>query len=122
LLCHADTSDYHTDHLKEQLGMAIKLMENGGAISASFKNPPKNNTVNEGNGFTQALSEAKAVVRSDSVIITNTVMSITNSVESPSASSVDAARLARIKHAIESGTYEINPDRIAAKMIQSWVY
>lgn len=101
--------------------MAIKLMENG-AISASYKNPPKNNKVNEGGNFTQALSEAKAVVKSDSVSITNTVHKITNSIESSSASNVDAARLARIRHAIESGTYEINPDRIASKMIQSWIY
>ncbi|MEI6745996.1 MAG: flagellar biosynthesis anti-sigma factor FlgM [Methylococcaceae bacterium] len=97
--------------------MAIKLIENG-AISASYKNTPKNKTVNEGSDFTQVLSEAKTVVRNDSVVITNTVMGIKKSFESSTESNVDAARLARIKHAIESGTYEINPDRIAAKMIQ----
>ena len=106
--------------------MAIELIKNGAGISASYKNSPQNNAVNDG-GFTQVLSEAKtsetkAVVRSDSVKITNTVLNITNSVESSTVSNVDAARLARIKHAIESGTYEINPDRIAAKMIQSWIY
>lgn len=102
--------------------MAIELIKNGAGISASYKNPPKSNAVNEDSGFTQPLSDVKVVVRSDSVVITNTVMHITNSIESSTVSNVDAARLARIKHAIESGTYEINPDRIAAKMIESWIY
>ena len=62
--------------------------------------------------------DAKTEVRSDSVMITNTVTQIKKSFESSMGSSTDVERLARIKQAIENGTYEINPDRIAAKMLQ----
>jgi flagellar biosynthesis anti-sigma factor FlgM len=98
--------------------MAIELIKNGGTISATFKNTQKGNTTNESVDFTLVLSETKTAVRSDSVVITNTVMEIKKSFESSTESSVDVERLARIKKAIEDGTYEINPDRIAAKMIQ----
>ncbi|MDD5228581.1 MAG: flagellar biosynthesis anti-sigma factor FlgM [Methylococcales bacterium] len=98
--------------------MAIELIKNGGTISATFKNTPKNSTNNESSDFTPVLSETKTTVKSDSVLITNTVMEIKKSFESSARSGVDVERLARIKQAIEDGTYEINPDRIAAKMIQ----
>jgi negative regulator of flagellin synthesis FlgM len=98
--------------------MAIELIKNGGAIPATFKNTQKNGTTNESSDFTLALSETKTTVKSDSVVITNTVMEIKKSFESSAKSSVNVERLARIKQAIEDGTYEINPDRIAAKMIQ----
>jgi len=60
-----------------------------------------------------------SVERTDSVVITNSATQIRKNFESSSVeSNVDVERLMRIKAAIENGTYEINPDKIAAKMMQ----
>ena len=105
--------------------MAIEI-KNGERIPTLFKTTPTNNVTSEPKGeFALTLSGVKPAERSrpveltDSVVITNTVTQIRKSIESsPSQSSADVERLMRIKAAIENGTYEINPDQIAAKMIQ----
>lgn len=105
--------------------MAIEI-KNGERIHTLFKTTPTNTIASEAKGeFALTLSGAKPaervtpVNRTDSVVITNTVTQIRKSIESSSSqSSADVERLMRIKAAIENGTYEINPDQIAAKMIQ----
>lgn len=97
--------------------MAIELIKNGAVIASPFKTSPKQGETTE-NNIEISAPEAKITASSDSVVITNTVTQIKKSFESSTESSVDVERLARIKQAIENGTYEINPDRIAAKMLQ----
>ncbi len=96
--------------------MAIELIKNGGAVSSPFRTSPKQGDTTE--NVEIPVTDAKVGVRSDSVIITNTVTQIKKSIESSTESDANVERLARIKKAIENGTYEINPDRIAAKMLQ----
>ncbi|MEI7795074.1 MAG: flagellar biosynthesis anti-sigma factor FlgM [Methylococcaceae bacterium] len=99
--------------------MAIELIKNGGGISPPFKSTPKNSETGENTAISTA--ETKITVRGDSISITNTMIEIRKNFNASTESSVDAERLAkieRIKHAIESGTYKIDPDRIARKMLQ----
>ena len=113
--------------------MAIELIKNRGTVPVPLKTPAKsdgadallfkslfNNSVigNKATQTTVAVTDVKASLATDSVVLTNSVQEIKKSFESFSDSSVHAQRLERIKQAIENGTYEINPDRIASKMIQ----
>lgn len=110
--------------------MAIESVKNGGRVSQSVevgkvspKNDLFNRLVNEAKESVDITATAKTtptkvVSSADSVIITNTVSQIKKSFESAEDAGMDVKRLARIKQAIENGTYTINPDRIAAKMIQ----
>jgi negative regulator of flagellin synthesis FlgM len=113
--------------------MAIELIKNRGAVPVPLKTPTKsegadallfkslfNNSAIESKvtQTTVAVTDVKASLATDSVVLTNSVQEIKKSFESFSDSSVHAQRLERIKQAIENGTYEINPDRIASKMIQ----
>ncbi|MEI7839496.1 MAG: flagellar biosynthesis anti-sigma factor FlgM [Methylococcaceae bacterium] len=99
--------------------MAIELIKNGVGISPPFKSTPKNSEPTE--NIAISIAETNITVSGDSVSITNTMIEIRKSFNSSTESSVDAERLAkmeRIKYAIESGTYQIDPDRIARKMLQ----
>ncbi len=114
------------------LGMAIERIKNTGAASVPVKTPAKSESsaslsfqslikksLTE-NGATQTtpVADIKATLATDSVVLTNSVQEIKKSFESFPESSLDMQRIERIKQAIENGTYEINPDRIAQKMIQ----
>ena len=112
--------------------MAIERIKNTGAASVPVKTPAKSESsaslsfqslikksLTE-NGATQTtpVADIKATLATDSVVLTNSVQEIKKSFESFPESSLDMQRIERIKQAIENGTYEINPDRIAKKMIQ----
>jgi negative regulator of flagellin synthesis FlgM len=112
--------------------MAIERIKNTGAASVPVKTPAKSESsaslsfqslikksLTE-NGATQTtpVADIKATLSTDSVVLTNSVQEIKKSFESFPESSLDMQRIERIKQAIENGTYEINPDRIAQKMIQ----
>jgi negative regulator of flagellin synthesis FlgM len=112
--------------------MAIERIKNTGAASVPVKTPAKSESsaslsfqslikksLTE-NGATQTtpVADIKATLSTDSVVLTNSVQEIKKSFESFTESSLDMQRVERIKQAIENGTYEINPDRIAQKMIQ----
>jgi flagellar biosynthesis anti-sigma factor FlgM len=108
--------------------MAIEI-KNGERIHNLFKTTPINTLGNDGKSDfslslsgvqpTERVTSVPPVNRTDSVVITSTVTQIRKSIESSSSqSSVDIERLMQIKTAIENGTYEINPDQIAAKIIQ----
>ena len=114
------------------LGMAIERIKNTGAASVPVKTPAKSESpaslsfqslikksLTE-NSATQTtpVADIKATLATDSVVLTNSVQEIKKSFESFPESSLDMQRIERIKQAIENGTYEINPDRIAQKMIQ----
>jgi flagellar biosynthesis anti-sigma factor FlgM len=121
-LCLADTSVYHIDNFKE-LGMAIEI-KNGTGISIPFTTQPKNSINAEKTDSTFTLpeiriEERRAVERSDSVVITSVVTQFRQSFESSSSElNTNIERLMAIKASIEDGTYKINPDRIAMKMMQ----
>jgi negative regulator of flagellin synthesis FlgM len=96
--------------------MAIELIKNGAGISSPFKTSSKTSESIE-----ISIPETKIMTVSDSVSITSTMMEIRKRFDSATESGVDVERLARmdrIKHAIENGTYKIDPDRIARKMLQ----
>lgn len=105
--------------------MAIEIKPTRtGMTVLKIQNQNSNNS--EKSDFAVTLSETKiperrAVERSDSVVITNVVTQMRKSFESSSSdTNIDterAAYLARIKEAIENGSYEINANRIAAKMM-----
>jgi negative regulator of flagellin synthesis FlgM len=112
--------------------MAIERIKNTGAASVPVKTPAKSESsaslsfqslikksLTE-NSATQTtpVADIKATLATDSVVLINSVQEIKKSFESFPESSLDMQRIERIKQAIENGTYEINPDRIAQKMIQ----
>ncbi|MCX7074323.1 MAG: flagellar biosynthesis anti-sigma factor FlgM [Methylococcales bacterium] len=104
--------------------MAIEIKN--GAVPLPFQTTSTNSITSKSNTeFALTLSNVKptesisSVERTDSVVITNSATQIRKNFESSAVESkVDAERLMRIKAAIENGTYEINPDKIAAKMMQ----
>lgn len=112
--------------------MAIERIKNTGAASVPVKTPAKSESsaslsfqslikksLTENNATqTTPVADIKATLATDSVVLTNSVQEIKKSFESFPESSLDMQRIERIKQAIENGTYEINPDRIAQKMIQ----
>ncbi|GDX85236.1 hypothetical protein LBMAG43_12780 [Methylococcaceae bacterium] len=102
--------------------MAIEIKN--GAVPLPFQTTSTNSITSKSN-TELTLSNVKptesisSVERTDSVVITNSATQIRKNFESSSVESkVDVERLMRIKAAIENGTYEINPDKIAAKMMQ----
>ncbi len=123
-LFYADTSVYHTDNFKE-LGMAIELIKNGAVNTTSPVKPHSKNGTN-GKSFeltlssetTKVVATGEPTTGADRVVLTNTFNEIKKNVNFSRESGVDMDKVARLKKAIENGTYEINPDRIAAKMMQ----
>jgi len=113
--------------------MAIELIKNRGAVSSvplktpaksegaaslSFSTLIKNSVIENKTAQSTPVVDVKASLPADSVVLTNSVQEIKKSFESFPESDIHTQRLERIKQAIENGTYEINPDRIAQKMIQ----
>jgi negative regulator of flagellin synthesis FlgM len=67
----------------------------------------------------QKTAATEAAVKDDSVAITALTQNIKKAFESSSAvSSVDIDRVAAVKKALADGSYPINAERIAEKMIQ----
>lgn len=109
--------------------MAIEeINKNQGINPSPFRTTLKHSVTTEKSNFGLTLSEVKPIVerraieRTDSVVITDAVTQIRRSVQAASANPrVDverAEKLARIQASIENGTYQINPVRIASKMMQ----
>jgi len=61
---------------------------------------------------------AKGIEKTDSVAITTTTQEIKKAIGSSSASAVDTDRVNAVKKAIADGSYSINAEKIAGKMIQ----
>ncbi|MBP0048562.1 flagellar biosynthesis anti-sigma factor FlgM [Marinobacterium sp. AK62] len=67
----------------------------------------------------QPAASADRAERPDTVKISDTAQALQRSVDSSDNSSgVDSDRVARIKAAIEDGSYQINNERIADRMLQ----
>ncbi len=76
----------------------------------------KNEATNEQAGSSQA-SDRKGV-EGDSVNLTNTASMLKNMEATlSSVPVVDHQRVANIKQAISNGTFNVNPDRVASKMM-----
>ncbi len=104
--------------------MAIEIKPHRTAISVLKTQPQSINGNAEKSDFAVTLSETRnverrAVERKDSVVITNALTQMRKSFASESGGvDVDRlAKLARIRDEIANGTYKIDPDRIAAKMM-----
>ena len=88
--------------------------------------PTKTNLRTEGEGkrFDVVLSETTkvssvpVVAQTDSVVLTETIAKMSKSVDASQETSAHTKRLDELRLAIMEGKYEINPDRIAAKMIR----
>lgn len=94
--------------------MAIDIINNA---SVSSLPPAKLATNNASDIKTQDNGEAATVTKDDSVILTATAQNMQN------ASSVDAApvneqRIQKIMTALQDGSYKVNPERVAEKMLQ----
>lgn len=105
----------------------IEIKNNGVGISTPVKNHQRN-SVNDKN-FEITLSEVvetktiannEAINSVDTVVLKNTLTEFKTRFDSADGNEagIDMERVMRIKRQIENGTYEINPERIAYKMIQ----
>jgi negative regulator of flagellin synthesis FlgM len=64
-------------------------------------------------------ASVKSAEKNDSIAITATAQGIKKAFESsPSVTIVDADRVTAVKEALADGSYQINAERIAEKMIQ----
>ncbi len=63
-------------------------------------------------------ASVKSAERNDSIAITAMAQGIKKAFESSSVTSVDAGRVAAVKKALADGSYQVNAERIAEKMIQ----
>jgi negative regulator of flagellin synthesis FlgM len=61
---------------------------------------------------------AKGTEKTDSVAITTTTQEIKKAFGSSSASAVDTDRVNAVKKALADGSYSVNAEKIAGKMIQ----
>ncbi len=93
--------------------------------TSSLKGPEEASQVRVGRGEpSRDQQKAGSSAGQDTVILTDTaarMRSLENTVASMPV--VDSQRVAEIRQAIQEGSYEINPERIAAKMLdmeQAW--
>ncbi|MGZ8095540.1 MAG: flagellar biosynthesis anti-sigma factor FlgM [Methylosarcina sp.] len=61
---------------------------------------------------------AKSIRKDDDITVTAVIQGIRRTVESSSGSAVDMDRVSAVKKAIVDGSYKINAEQIAKKMIQ----
>ena len=68
-------------------------------------------------GAASEVATSAPVENSDRVVFTNVIQEMRRRIDASSEQTVDLEKVARIRQAIEDGTYVINPDRIAAKIL-----
>ncbi len=78
------------------------------SIKTTPKNGPDNSKPITNNDVTQ----------SDTVAITSTALDIQKTLEAPQGAAIDVDRVASVKKSIADGSYAINAENIAKKMIQ----
>jgi negative regulator of flagellin synthesis FlgM len=94
--------------------MAIDII-NTKPIGPSPSNKPSNNaTVNT---KSKIAVETTTVAQDDSVVITSTAQNIQNSSSANSSAPVNEQRIQQLMAALQDGSYKINPERIAGKML-----
>ena len=92
--------------------MAIESIK-GGVI-----NPSLTKSVQKAEVEDQKQATIQRIEKDDSIAITAVVQEIKKAFESSSESAVDMVRVNAVKHALAEGSYTVNAERIAAKMIQ----
>jgi negative regulator of flagellin synthesis FlgM len=92
--------------------MAIESITGKSRLPLATKTVPKT----EVEGENKATKQAE---KSDSVAITGVAKEIKKAVESAASEPVvDLKKVASVKKAIAEGSYQVNPERIAKKMLQ----
>ena len=88
-------------------------------ITGRMRVPLSNNTSQKAEIDHGAKTAAKAAERADSVAITAVAQEIKKTLEASSSSTViDMDRVAAVKKALAEGSYQINAESIANKMIE----
>ncbi|MEY4720201.1 MAG: hypothetical protein RL563_2819 [Pseudomonadota bacterium] len=94
--------------------MAIEII-NTKPIGPSPSNKPTNNTTVATNSKTAV--ETTPVAQDDSVVITSTAQNIQNASSTNASAPVNEQRIQKLMAAVQDGSYQINPERIAEKML-----
>lgn len=110
--------------------MAIEIKPGAKSFATLYPIQPKNPANVRGDKFDTALTEKiqsievtddvatpQFVESSDKVVFTNVIQEMRRRIDASTEQTVDLEKVARIRQAIEDGTYDINPDRIAAKIL-----
>jgi negative regulator of flagellin synthesis FlgM len=92
--------------------MAIESIKGGATNPSSIK------TVQKAEVEGQKQATTKRIEKDDSIEITAVAQEIKKAFESSSGSAVDINRVNAVKKALAEGSYSINAERIAKKMIQ----
>lgn len=108
--------------------MAIEIKPGAKSFATLYQIQPKNPA--NGDKFDVALTEklqalgtpsdvaaSTHVENSDKVVFTNVIQEMRRRIDASTEQTVDLEKVARIRQAIEDGTYVINTDRIAAKIL-----
>ena len=89
----------------------------GGSIGPGSSNPIEK--MRTGNAVNASSGEATASPQTDSVHITQSARSLAALAQAVNDTpDIDTGRVAAVQQAIDSGQYTINPERIAARMVQ----
>lgn len=111
--------------------MAIEIKPGAKSFATLYQIQPKNPASSDKFDATLAdkiqtlgatdVATSAPVENSDRVVFTNVIQEMRRRIDASSEQTVDLEKVARIRQAIENGTYVINPDRIAAKIL-SYAY
>jgi negative regulator of flagellin synthesis FlgM len=96
--------------------MAIEIT---GLPNSAINNDGLDSTKTKSNSSAQTETDAKTSTTTDAVTITNQATKIKALEDSVSTQSVvDIDRVAELKDAIDSGAYQVDPQRVAEKFLQ----
>ena len=80
---------------------------------------PPINTANTGQKTDAGKAAARQPGQADSIAITSTAQNIKKTLESSSSATLmDVDRVQSVKKALADGSYQVNPEKIAEKMLQ----
>lgn len=88
-------------------------------ITGRTRAPATSNTVSKADVDSGNKVSTKQAEKSDSIAITAMAQGLKKTIETSSFGSVvDVDRVAAVKKSLADGTYQINPEKIAGKMIE----
>jgi negative regulator of flagellin synthesis FlgM len=110
--------------------MAIEIKPGTRSLAPHYQNQSKNASPANSDKFDAVLSEklqnvegsevaapAATIENADRVVFTNVIQEMRKRIDTSSEQTIDTEKVVRIRQAIEDGTYVINPERIAAKIL-----
>jgi flagellar biosynthesis anti-sigma factor FlgM len=110
--------------------MAIEIKPGTRSLATHYQTQHKNTAPANSDKFDAVLAEklqtvdssevaapAETIENADKVVFTNVIQEMRRRIDATSEQTIDTEKVARIRQAIENGTYIINPDRIAAKIL-----